>query len=308
MYRGELRGEFIRLARGHFIGTSVYEDLDEDEKEVVRIAAHACCAPTTLVVGRSAALLWELPVVDEPEKRATRKVELGAVGGRTSSSGALRYRSLHRVHEDGAETTDTDFGSLRLTDVLTTALDLARWSSLRDSVRSLDLGLQTGQFTFADMDTRVAEMAGVKGISSIRQAARLASEGSESPAETDAKLLFRELGIPRPLQQVVLTGRRGSRIGRVDYFFPDHGLVLEIDGDVKYSLIDPGDNSIRLKEYRQTLEYLRNGLRLMRFSCVDLETGLASETIGAFFSADAAPGLAYPGHLWRAEGGPAWRD
>lgn len=163
MYRGELRGEFIRLARGHFIGTSVYEDLDEDEKEVVRIAAHACCAPTTLVVGRSAALLWELPVVDEPEKRATRKVELGAVGGRTSSSGALRYRSLHRVHEDGAETTDTDFGSLRLTDVLTTALDLARWSSLRDSVRSLDLGLQTGQFTFADMDTRVAEMAGVKG-------------------------------------------------------------------------------------------------------------------------------------------------
>ena len=303
MYRGELRGEFIRLARGHFIGTSVYEDLDEDEKEVVRIAAHACCAPTTLVVGRSAALLWELPVVDEPEKRATRKVELGAVGGRTSSSGALRYRSLHRVHEDGAETTDTDFGSLRLTDVLTTALDLARWSSLRDSVRSLDLGLQTGQFTCGHGHPRGGD-GRVKGISSI--CGRLA--GLRSRPETDAKLLFRELGIPRPLQQVVLTGRRGSRIGRVDYFFPDHGLVLEIDGDVKYSLIDPGDNSIRLKEYRQTLEYLRNGLRLMRFSCVDLETGLASETIGAFFSADAAPGLAYPGHLWRAEGGPAWRD
>lgn len=308
LYRAERAGEYLRLARGHFIETSAYEDLDEDEKEFARIAAVACCAPRSLVVGRSAALLWELPVVDEPEKRATRKVELGWKGGRTATYGGVRYRSLHSVHLDEAESTDTDFGTVRLSDVLTTSLDLARWSSHRDAVRALDHGIQTEQFTLADIDTRVSELGSVQGIGKIRRAARMASAGSESPAETDAKLMFREIGIPCPLQQVTLTGRRGGTIGREDYFFPNEGLVVAIDGEVKYSLLDPGDDSIRLKEFEQSLEYNRNGLRLVRFSCVDLDSGLAAETMEAFFADDAVPGLAYPDHLWVDEGGPAWRE
>ncbi|WP_418515993.1 hypothetical protein ACNUCX_16610 [Curtobacterium flaccumfaciens pv. flaccumfaciens] len=45
--------------------------------------------------------------------------------------------------------------------------------------------------------------------------------------------MFRELGLPAPVlqQEFVVDGRRSA----VDFWFPDHGVIVEIDGRAKYS-------------------------------------------------------------------------
>ncbi len=304
LYRRERGGEFLRIAPGHFIETISHGDLDAEEQVLVRIAAFACCAPASVAVGRTAARLWELPILP-PADHGTWRVELGRIGGRTRRTRHVHYRHLSAGHRDHIETTDCGFGTVRVTGVLATALDLARWSSLADAVRVLDHCLREDLFTHEEMERRAGEMHRLQGAAQVGQAVALATASSESPRESEVKVLLRELGAPVPWQQATIRDQRGREIGRVDFFWPELGLIIEFDGDVKYSLLDPGDNSIRLREYAQTLEYLRNGLIPIRFSSADLASGLAAATIAAHLTGGAAQGRPYPDHLWSAET-PAW--
>ncbi|MDO5670886.1 MAG: hypothetical protein Q4G50_12910 [Corynebacterium sp.] len=303
LHRAAARAEYVRIAPGYLVETQAYDDLDSEEQSLARVAAHADRVENGVVVGRSAALIHGLPVVDPPHLRDARRVEIAKPRGRALRTEHLQHRSLAGAHSRNQETVDTEFGSVQVSDVLTTCLDLARWATLEDAVRCLDHGLAAGLFTLEDVDRRVMELTQVEGIDQIRRAALLATGSSESPQESSLKVILWELGITPPLQQVVVYSRRRVKIGRVDFFFPDLSLIVEYDGKEKYTL-NPGAAD---KEYRQTKEYLRNGLFVIRLTDADLDNGVAAEIIEEFYRPRATNALAYPEHLWVLEGEVAWR-
>jgi hypothetical protein len=61
----------------------------------------------------------------------------------------------------------------------------------------------------------------------------LADGRSGSPAESLARVVFRELNLPSPVlqQEFVVRGHRYA----VDFWFPEQGVVIEIDGRAKYT-------------------------------------------------------------------------
>ena len=56
---------------------------------------------------------------------------------------------------------------------------------------------------------------------------------SESPGESLSRVVFAELGLPDPEQQEDYFDERGF-IGRVDFVWPELGVIAEFDGEAKY--------------------------------------------------------------------------
>lgn len=62
-----------------------------------------------------------------------------------------------------------------------------------------------------------------------------ASDGlAESVGETLLRLTMAEAGLPMPIAQYPVRDRAGNLIYTVDFCLPEHGLVIEFDGDGKY--------------------------------------------------------------------------
>ncbi|MDO5670069.1 MAG: hypothetical protein Q4G50_08705 [Corynebacterium sp.] len=298
LYREWKQGIYVRIERGLFMLREEYEDLEPDEEVELRIVAAAHVAGKSVVVGRSAALLWGFPIVDSPLAVTRRPVEVAAERARTRNTAKVIHRPLAGHHVTAIEEKATEFGTVRVTDALTTALDLARWGNVQEAVRALDYGLQEELFTPTDIRTRVAEITGVHGIAKIRQAALLASLGSESPRETDLKLLFHELGVGVPWQQADISSRSGLWIGRVDFFFPELCLVIEYDGREKYVLDAANPDATRAKEHRQGEEYRINGLTTLYICDETLRNGTAARLISEHIEQLRGVAVPYPDHLW----------
>ncbi|MFC6146765.1 hypothetical protein [Corynebacterium nasicanis] len=305
IFREWKRGEYVRLARGLFILRADLEALSLPEELILRVVVHACAAPKSVVSGRSAALLWDMPIVESPARFREHKVELTSERARARTTTAVTFRLLSGSYASAVEEKSTDFGTVRLTDALTTALDLARWATEGEAVRALDHGLQHELFALADVRTRVAEMRRLSGWEKIRRAALLASPGSESPRETDLKLLLHELGLPAPWQQVDIFARGGAWIGRADFFFPELALVIEYDGREKYQL-DPDDpHATRAKEHEQGEQYRINGIIPLYVCDETLRDGTAAELITEQVQQLHGKVAPYPEHRWSG-GHPAW--
>ncbi|WIE74657.1 hypothetical protein [Curtobacterium sp. MCSS17_007] len=80
---------------------------------------------------------------------------------------------------------------------------------------------------------RYAERPAVRAHRRARQVLELASGLSESAGESVALLVMRDVGCPPPTQQQLFHDASGP-IGRVDFWFPDQGVVVEFDGLAKY--------------------------------------------------------------------------
>jgi len=127
--------------------------------------------------------------------------------------------------------------------------------------------------------TRVAEVyrqleviGPARGVRAARALLPLASIGCESPAEARSLLHLLDLGYALPEQQAEFRDRQG--VMRVDFSWPDAGLVGECDGIAKYLSADNGDGrgaaravvDEKLREDR--LRAL--GLRVVRWTPVTL--------------------------------------
>ena len=113
------------------------------------------------------------------------------------------------------------------------ALDAARLHSLVAGVVGADAALRDGWANPGELAAVVATMEGLHGVSRSRLAVALASAESESPGESWSAVVMHQHGIPAPRRQQVFTDRRGV-IGRVDFWWPEHGVIGEFDGRVKY--------------------------------------------------------------------------
>lgn len=121
-------------------------------------------------------------------------------------------------------------GGIAVTAVPRTVIDIAMTGDLRTAVVVADAALSRG---ISARDLRGAVRASARGRALAAQVLELADGRSGSPAESLARVVFRELGLPAPVlqQEFVVGGRRA----RVDFWFPSEGVVVEIDGRAKYT-------------------------------------------------------------------------
>lgn len=221
-------GRLVRLAPARFVDADAWRRASPADRHVARVRAlHDRLAPRLVVSHASAAALHALPwrgefpeVVEVIDPRRDTAQSLASVRKRPGRGRTLRLATMTSTGRP-------------VTDLVSTAVDVALAYELRSSVPVLDVVLQRG----VRRDQLVEELAGrsaVHGRSRASTAITFADAASGSPGESVARVALDEVGAPTPQLQHEFHDTAGF-VARVDFWFPEQGVVLEFDGRVKYT-------------------------------------------------------------------------
>ena len=110
-----------------------------------------------------------------------------------------------------------------------TAVEVARALRRPRALATLDAALRSGTCTPRDLVLAAKAQAGRRGIVVVRELLPLARPQSESPMESEARLVMIDGGLPEPVLQYEIIDRDG-RCWRVDFAWPDRRLAVEYEG------------------------------------------------------------------------------
>lgn len=224
--RATARGTYERVRPGVLVPAGTTAALSPEQRHVLLVRASLPRLHEGDVLSHeSACAVLGLPVVGAWPPRV-HVVDPSATGARVTSW-FVRHGSAHRppdLHRDarGRPTTTPS----------RTATDLAAARTLFVALPVVDHVLRWRLATPDDLRRQLA-LLGTKGRTKAATALGMGSALSDSPAESVCRVRFRQLGAPAPVQQHVFT-RQGERTAVVDFWFPDQGVVVEVDGRGKY--------------------------------------------------------------------------
>lgn len=221
-------GSLVEVGRGAWVPASTWEAAGPRSRHLFVLRAALLRCPGSVAAGRSAAVVWDLPVPDPPppvpvllRPRLQARPERG---GR--SRGVLTRRAW--LEPDQV----TRHLGVPVTTPERTFVDLARgldlpWSlAVADAVRR-QLGRSREELLeAADRHPAAA------GHARARRVAAVAESLVESPLESVARGVQLELGLPLPEVQVWI-GRDSPEL-RVDMLVRAYAVVVEADGRLKY--------------------------------------------------------------------------
>jgi hypothetical protein len=169
----------------------------------------------------TAAVLWGLPL---PRRlRDDLVVHVTGRGGRQMRRpGVVGHRTLV------VPVIGTAHG-LPASDPIRTWLDCASVLSVRELVVMGDQ-LVARWCTIEDLSRAVGCAGGIRGISRLRVAVERVRVGSESPMETELRLVLVDHGLPEPLCNTEVRAADGRFLGRVDLAYPELRLAIEYEG------------------------------------------------------------------------------
>lgn len=221
-------GDWVVVRRGAYVDRAVWDDLDETRRLGLHDrAAHLALGNAALLSHDSAARAWDLPTL-RPHRELTHVTRFGVWGSRTE------HGVKHHLTRQPVPAVDRQ--GLPATDLARTAVDLGREHGVPAGVVACDAALARGA-SRAEMEREVARMRSWPHVTEARAAVELARPGAESPGESLARLLVRELGAGEPETQFPVrlgdgrTAWADLRLGR---------LLVEFDGRVKYRGRDSG--------------------------------------------------------------------
>jgi hypothetical protein len=198
----------------------VYVHQDVPVTHELRTAAACLLLPAAVVTGRSAAVLWGVPLAatwDDVElTRAPPAHPCRLPGVRVRRAAVPAGQHCRRA-------------GIPVTTPEATAVRLAGCLPGDDAVIAVDQMVATGM---VDLGAVRALAVAQRGPDSARarSVCALADGLAESPQETRVRLLIQRSGLPRPVAQYWVTDRRGGRIARADFAWPDRKVALEYDG------------------------------------------------------------------------------
>jgi very-short-patch-repair endonuclease len=166
---------------------------------------------------RSAAFVWQL--LDTPPARIEIYCQAQARPYRGDDVALVRHTLL-----PGEQTRRW---GIPVTTRPCTVLDTVATLPFAASVAFLDRALRQGWVSEDDLDRRLTTPR--RGNPAVRRAARICRAGLESEAERVARALFTSAGLPGWIRQYQVMSN-GRLVARVDFGFPQHRLVVEIDG------------------------------------------------------------------------------
>lgn len=145
-----------------------------------------------------------------------------------------------------------------------TVVDLARTSDFRAGLVAADSALHRGLATAAELQSIIADLARRRGKRRASQVVNFADHRAESPLESIARALFRDLGLPAPDLQAWL-GNEDEPIGRVDFYWQQYRTIVEVDGAMKYD--DPSRARYQL---RRDARFRAEGFEIVHLTWQDI--------------------------------------
>ncbi|ROS76356.1 hypothetical protein EDF24_1945 [Curtobacterium sp. PhB130] len=221
-------GRLLRLAPARYVDADAWRRADPGTRHVARVrAVHGRLSERLIVSHASAAALHGLPWRGEfPDV-----VEV--IDTQRTTTQSLRSVRKHPGQDRSLQTVRMTTTGRRVTDIVVTAIDIAIAYELRLSVPILDVVLRRG-VDRAALTTELAGRSAVHGRARATAAIELADALSGSPGESVARVALDEVGAPRPELQREFHDDAGF-VARVDFWFPEQGIVLEFDGRAKYT-------------------------------------------------------------------------
>jgi very-short-patch-repair endonuclease len=197
--------------------------------------------PAAALRGRSAAVVWGLDMLVEPERLEVQV--------RPEQSRVVR-RDL-----DLRRTTDSVqvVGGLAVTRLVDSLRGCAQDRPLAEAVAIVDSALRRG----------LLPVRTIVGSSRLARAVALADPQAGSVLESALRVLLAQHGL-FPSSQYVIR-HRGRFVARVDFCFPEHGLIVETDGRRWH---DPED--ARSFDRRRANACASLGWRLLRFTWAEV--------------------------------------
>jgi very-short-patch-repair endonuclease len=189
------------------------------KRHAIRTAAALLVGTSDVACGPTAAVLHGLPVLSVPSTPVLTVATPDWLG---------RRATRHLRHSAVAAAQVCDWYGVPVTTVARTLMDVARHDR-RSAVMAADAAVREQQVTLSELQTALEHARGWPGIRQARAVIALADGDAESPLESIVRLALHDDGFPPPELQRTIAGYR------VDFVWPQHKLILEADGRVKYT-------------------------------------------------------------------------
>ncbi|MDP4334053.1 hypothetical protein Q7F20_11800 [Curtobacterium sp. A7_M15] len=230
------RGEFVAIRPGVLARPDDLVGLRPEDRHLLLIRASSqLIRPPVELSHRSAAAVHGLPFVGAPPDKidvTDRRRERSETTALLRVHGAARRARPNSEWHGLPPTSTLDFEGLITASLVRTLVDVAATVPLVESLPMIDAALLERRI-LPEMLLDEASWRGDKGRDKAAVAIEMASSLSGSPAESVCRVRFRQLGVPQPVQQHAFH-RPGERTAVVDFWFPDAGVVVEVDGRGKY--------------------------------------------------------------------------
>jgi Transcriptional regulator, AbiEi antitoxin len=226
-------GRWRRIRRGYYAEAGeVYDALPAWERELFdhRLAVHAVARsvrPGGAAISHWSALVMHgIPVwaVDLGTVHVTR------IAGRSSRTVDGLCQHVGRIHPDDL----IEMSGLLMTSPTRALVETACVADFESIVVSADAALRDGLVSRDAAGRLLRETLFWPGGPRARTALAFADGRAASVGESRLRLLFDRHALPRPTLQAQFRDSDGEFVGRVDFYFPAEGVVIEFDGRTKY--------------------------------------------------------------------------
>jgi hypothetical protein len=194
-------------------------------KLALACTAAALANPGHVISGTGAATVHGLPLFTRPTEP-----QLTAAPPHTPG-----HRAHALVRPAGLAADEiTDWYGAPVATVSRCLVDLARHDR-RDGLVAADAAMRELGLRPADMDDALARARGWPGVRRARSVLSLGNPLAESPLESITRLACHDAGLPPPELQVRIHDPMTGRTDRVDALWREQRVILEMDGQVKYT-------------------------------------------------------------------------
>jgi hypothetical protein len=247
-------GMWRPLRRGVFCTTATHQASTAEQRHLLGALAVLLSTDTPEVMSHLTAALaygWPAPPIVDPDPWTTVSSEL-------PKSTRRRHGRVRQVAPLPVTQTSSQLG-LALTSPSRTVADCLRHFAAEVSVPIADAAIRGG----ADAQAIAAVLAGQDGwpyAARARASLPLVDGRRESWLESRSAVTFQRQGIAQPVPQVDIFDERGRHVARVDFLWPDLGVIGEADGWGKYSALSPLDEPLEVLRAEKRREDLLRGL------------------------------------------------
>lgn len=271
------RRQLVRPTRGAFVDADRWNAADATQQHLLRACAVAMTLRDLAALSHVSAAVWfELPLLASPGRRV-HLARTGPGQGRSTARqvihlgygpGSVIVGPADRSRQEEGQPPGAAFFAVR---PVLAALGVAQLLGFQPGVVALDAVLHRRLGTLAEAQHWQGQLAGHPGGRRLARVVAAADGLSESPLETQVRLLLISLGYRVLLQRAIFT-RAGEQVGRVDIYLPDLGVIIEVDGAVKYVRSDGAANTAAVvAEKRRESALVDLGYAVVRVEHDDLQ-------------------------------------
>lgn len=214
------RGNLVRVCHGAYLPAESWQGLFPAERHLAMAVGHSKVNSGKPVYShQSAALVHGMALLNVPTDIH--------ISGQTVNTGTTPGRKFHRT----GVLAPINVGGLLVTNPLQTVVQCLASMTLDEALVLADSSV--GFVGEEALRQALGAMMG-RGCTVGRSVARLLSGKSESAGESLTRLFLHRQGYPKPQEQLEILAY--GKVLRADFGWSEQGILLEFDGQKKYSM------------------------------------------------------------------------